>query len=221
MLKLWQNIIVHFMNKGDFMDNLFFKPTKTYREYVILNQIERSSDITQRQLSLVLNASLSLVHQDLDYFIQKGYISKRHIHTTKAQYFLTDYGFERKRYLDLSYYYASQKLYIQAKKNLKQFLKTLTHKGFEHILLYGAGEASSMLIACIKELGQSLTIVALIDDDKQKQSFEHEYHILSLQDALEHAHDGVLIASFAYHQQMVDRLLHMGYDENKIIRYFS
>jgi DNA-binding MarR family transcriptional regulator len=203
------------------MTNLFFKPTRMYREYHILNSIDKNTAVTQRQLSDALETAVSLIHNDLEIIEREGYIKREHIHQTKVNYRLTRKGLERKRYLDLTYYHSSQKLYETAKENLTRFLKSLIQKGFKKVFLYGAGEVSSMMLTCIQEVKISLTILGIIDDDTDKHKDLLDVPIYPLDQALNLTHDGILIASVAYHDTMVKKLLDSNYDTQKIIRYFN
>ena len=203
------------------MDNLFFKATKMYREYYILNRIDKETAVTQRQLSDALETAVSLIHSDLTEFEKKGLIQKDHIYQTKVNYTLTKRGLERKRFLDLTYYNSSQKLYDYAKDTLKRFMHSLIQKGFYRLLLYGAGEVSQMMLTCIRENQTALSVVGIIDDDASKQSESHNVSIINLKEALKLPHDGILIASYAYHEQMIKKLLALNYSNDKIIRYFS
>lgn len=203
------------------MDNLFFKPTRIYREFHILNSIDKNTAVTQRQLSDALETVVSLIHQDLEVLEREGYIKKEHIHSTKVKYRLTRKGLERKRYLDLSYYHSSQKLYDLAKDNLTRFLKSLIDKGFKKVFLYGAGEVSSMMLNCIQEAKTSLVILGIIEDDSNKLDKASDFPIYSLNKALNLPHDGILIASYAYRDLMIQKLLDDKYDPEKIIHYFS
>ncbi|MCF7926982.1 MAG: winged helix-turn-helix transcriptional regulator, partial [Candidatus Izimaplasma sp.] len=55
------------------MKNTFFKPTPLYKEFVLLDLIEKNEIITQRQMSDYLDVSVSMVNSYLDSYEQKGY----------------------------------------------------------------------------------------------------------------------------------------------------
>lgn len=51
-------------------DNAFFKPTVLYKEYMILDMIEKNSHITQREMSKTIGIAVSMVN---DYLDEYGY----------------------------------------------------------------------------------------------------------------------------------------------------
>lgn len=52
-------------------DNSFFKPTALYKEFMILDLIEKNKDITQRQISQEIEIAVSLVNEYLDEYEKK------------------------------------------------------------------------------------------------------------------------------------------------------
>jgi DNA-binding MarR family transcriptional regulator len=53
-------------------DNSFFKPTALYKEFMILDLIEKNKDITQRQISQEIGIAVSLVNGYLDEYEDKN-----------------------------------------------------------------------------------------------------------------------------------------------------
>jgi DNA-binding MarR family transcriptional regulator len=52
---------------GDHMgDNSFFKPTLLYKEFMILDLIEKNKDITQREISESIGVAVSMINSYLD-----------------------------------------------------------------------------------------------------------------------------------------------------------
>ena len=47
-------------------NNTFFKPTPLYKEFMILDLIEKNKDITQREIAKHLGIAVSLVNAYLD-----------------------------------------------------------------------------------------------------------------------------------------------------------
>jgi len=100
-------------------DNHFFKPTPLYKEFMILDLIEKDANITQRKLSQALGASVSMINGYLDEYEAKGYL-KRHYQSSKTvEYKISKQGKHRKKYLNISYLNASQHVYQSAKENIR------------------------------------------------------------------------------------------------------
>jgi DNA-binding MarR family transcriptional regulator len=52
---------------GDHMsDNSFFKPTLLYKEFMILDLIEKNANITQREISNAIGVAVSMINSYLD-----------------------------------------------------------------------------------------------------------------------------------------------------------
>ena len=75
----------------------FFKPTILYKEYMILDLVEKNKDITQREISKTIGIAVSMVNDYLDTYVKQGFI-KRKKHTTKTvEYLITKKGTERRK----------------------------------------------------------------------------------------------------------------------------
>jgi FlaA1/EpsC-like NDP-sugar epimerase len=204
------------------MDQTYFRTTKKYREYYLLHSVEKNAAITQRQLSLELNTVVSLVNQDIKEGIKNGYIAKKARSKTRAHYVITKKGIQRKRYLNLEYFDAVQKLYDEAKEHLLEFLNSLENKGLKTIVLYGAGEVAALMLRVLKESQLNFNVPCIIDDDSSKQGLLLEgVNILSKKKLLEIDFEGILISSYLHNQAIYDQLVALKIESQKIIRYFS
>ena len=62
---------------------LYFKPTPLYKEYMILDLVEKNTNITQRELSKNIGASVSMINAYLDEYEEKGFIIRKYISDKK------------------------------------------------------------------------------------------------------------------------------------------
>lgn len=201
---------------------IFFKPTKTHREYHLYDMIEKNHATTQRQLSEALGTAVSMIHGELEEYEQQGFIKKSYLSSTRVHYSLTSKGTERKRYLSLVYYSAAQKIFDHAKDDLAKYLRSLYDRGFKKIFLYGAGEVAALIVSVIRSDNLRLQVLGILDDDTLKHGHKIEgYTIVSPEKLQLDAFDGVLVASFIYNQQLYQRLIDYQCPEFKILRYFT
>ena len=121
------------------IDNKFFNATPLYKEYLILETINNNKNITQREITKLVNISLSMVHQYLTEYESNGYLMKEYISSKNIEYFLTIKGIERMRVLNIGYLNASQSVYKKAKVEIKKFLTTIVDSGYNDLIFYGAG----------------------------------------------------------------------------------
>jgi len=204
-------------------DNQFFKPTPLYKEFMILDLIEKDSKITQRVMSDCLNVSVSMINQYLDEYEEKGFVKRKYISTKTVQYYITKKGLERKKVLNIGFLNSSQKIYTSAKSNIQDFLNQIIEKGFKRILLYGAGEVAEIFLqVIIGDKNIPIKVVAVIDDDCSKQGqFLLSTPIMSLDLINNINHDGILIASYTNKNQILINLLNHNHDRNKILNFFE
>jgi FlaA1/EpsC-like NDP-sugar epimerase len=201
----------------------FFKPTPLYKEFMILDSIEKNTNITQREMSSIIDASVSMVNYYLDEYETKGYIVRNYQSTKSVEYFITKIGLERKKYLNIGYLKSSQNLYNSAKENIVKFLNQIKEKGFKNILLYGAGEVTELLLHTINTSKNiDVYAIAIIDDDLKKiGTFIFNTKVISKDYINKIEHDGILISSYTNKDIMKNNLKEIGYSNNKIIEFFD
>ena len=204
-------------------DNGFFKLTPLYKEFMLLDMIEKNSNITQRDMSATLGVALSMINSYLDEYETHGFINRKYKSPKTVEYFITNKGIERKKLLNISYLDATQKVYRSAKENIVMFLNQIIEKGFKNILLYGAGEVAEILLNVIyTDHDIPLKVLAIIDDDIKKQGSNLiNTKITGVENIKNFNHDGILISSYTNSKEIYDKLIKINYDKNKILRFFS
>ena len=204
-------------------DNSFFKPTLLYKEFMILDLIEKDANITQREISKTIGVAVSMVNQYIENFVEKGLIKKKKHSTKTVEYFVTEKGMERRKLLNIEYLSSSQYIYKSAKENIVNFLSQIYINGVSRILLYGAGEVAEIILNVVhSEKNLSLSIEAIIDDDLDKQgNLLFNKPIISLHDINKFQHDGILISSYSHHKKITNNLKTEKYNIDKIIEFFS
>ena len=204
-------------------DNDFFKPTPLYKEFMILDLIEKEDKITQRMMSNHLGVAVSMVNSYLDKYEEAGYIKRKYVNSKTVFYLITKKGIEQKRVLNIQYLKASSLIYNGAKKNITVFLTQIIYKGFRKILLYGAGEVAEILLQTIdSDKTISLVVVAVIDDNKEKVGNKFSnIDVISVNDLILYPHDGILISSYINSQKIYNKLVDIHYDKKKILSFFD
>jgi DNA-binding MarR family transcriptional regulator len=204
-------------------DNSFFKPTLLYKEFMILDLIEKDANITQREISKTIGVAVSMTNAYIENFVEKGLIKKKKHSTKTVEYFITKKGVERKKVLNISYLNASLNIYKSAKENIVEFLDQIIAKGYKNILLYGAGEVAEILLQTILIDSQiPIDVLAVIDDDKSKQGKTLvSTKIISLDSINDYHFDGILISSYTNQKLIFDKLLAMNYQKENILHFFD
>ena len=153
------------------MNNNFFKPTILYKEYIILDMIEKNLNITQREISKTIGVAVSMVNQYLDDYEKKGLIKRKKHSSKTVEYFVTKKVMERRKLLNIWYLKSSHEVYLSAKDNIIKFLNQIIDKGFKKILLYGYGavEVAEIMLQVMNDDNQiPLEVVTVIDDNKDR-----------------------------------------------------
>lgn len=203
--------------------NNFFKPTILYKEFLILDLIEKNKYITQREIGKFLCISVSMVNNYLNEFEVKGYIIRKRYSTKTIEYFVTKKGNDRRKLLNIWYLKASKEIYFSAKSNMKSFLEKVIEKGFKKILLYGAGDVAQIILDVIQnDKNIPLKILAIIDDDLYKENNTLlGVKIINPKSINSFVHDGILISSYTHKKIIYDNILKLNYNSNKIIQFFN
>ena len=204
-------------------DNSFFKPTALYKEFMILDLIEKNKDITQRVIADQIGVAVSMVNAYVDEYEQKGFVKRKYLSTKTVEYFVTKKGTERRKVLNIGYLNASQHLYDSAKENIESFLVQIENKKFQNILLYGAGEVAQILLHSIETRDNSkINVLAIIDDDPNKQGNAlNNKMIINRNQIADYVHDGILISSYINNDKMLKNLQEQNYSLTKVFNFFD
>ena len=203
--------------------NQFFKPTLLYKEYMILDMIEKNSNITQREMSNAIGMAVSMVNDYLDEYEKKGLINRIKHSTKNVEYSITKKGTERRKLLNIWYLKSSHGIYLQAKDNITNFLNQIINKGFKKILLYGAGEVAEIMLRVLNDDNNiPIEVLAVIDDDitKENQSIVN-LPIINIMNINKYEHDGILVSSYKHHDVINMNLKKIKYPTNRVLNFFD
>jgi len=202
-------------------EHMFFKPTPLYKEFMILDLVDKNNRITQREMSDELGSSLSMINGYLDEYEAKGFLKREYTNSKSITYIITEAGVERKKVLNIGFLNSSQLVYQEAKRNVVSFLNQLVANEYKKIVLYGAGEVAEIILQVIKEEDSTgIEIVGVIDDNPEKQgSFIGNTKIIKLIEIEHYTFDGVFISTYSNRVKVLRKLKSI-VDESKIIKYF-
>lgn len=201
------------------MDISFFKSTPLFKELVVLDLIEKQTNITQRELSDILGSSVAMTNNYINEYELRGLLRRKYKSRKEVEYLITDEGRERRKLLSIRYLNEVQKKYDAAKDEIINFVNELKEKGFKKIILYGAGEVAEIFLNAIKD---QIKVLAIIDDDVNKQGKELvNVKIITLSEIENIKHNAILISSYGHQSKMERKLEAMNYPSEKILRLFQ
>lgn len=201
------------------MNHIFYKSTPLHKELLVLDLIEKNENITQRQMSDVLGSSVAMTNNYLQEMEDKGLLKREYISSKEVLYLITNKGRERRKYLSVIYLSESQKMYDNAKEELLKFVKSIKEKGFNKILLYGAGEVAEIFLNTIKD---EIEVLAVIDDDPNKQG-ERLVNTLVIprSEIVKYHYDAILISSLIHQDEIIRKLKATDLNRVKIITFLN
>lgn len=201
----------------------FFSPTKILKEMLLLQHIEENPNTTQKGIARAVGGAPSTVNEYMEDLEERNLLIRDYKSAKVVHYNITPKGIKRKRYLSITYFHELLELYRLAEENIEKFLVGLEDKGYENILIYGAGEVAQTILGILKyRIDKSLKVVALIDDDKDRQDTEMlGYKIISREKIKDYKHDGVVITSYTFEDEIRKKLEEIDYPGDKIERFFT
>ena len=201
----------------------FFNPTVILKELLLLQYIEKNEDCTQKELSKELGTTPSMINVYIADLEEKGFLIRDYKSLRVVYYRITPEGIKRKNYLLISYMKELLDLYQLAKSNVANFLMELENKGYKEIFLYGAGEVAETIIGVIRDKEISnLNVIAIIDDAAEKQGKEMlGFRVISRDILNMYKHDAIIVTSYAFEEEILDKLKDISYPMDKVERFFG
>lgn len=118
---------------------------------MILDMIEKNTNITQREMSKTIGIAVSMVNDYLDEYEKKGFIKRKYLSTKNVEYIITKKGIERRKVLNIWYLKSTHFVYQSAKDDIFNFLNQIIRRGFKKLLLYGAGEVAEIILQVMND----------------------------------------------------------------------
>lgn len=201
----------------------YFSPTSELKELQLLEHIEEKPDTTQIEIARVISGAASMVNVYIDRLEKNGHMIRDYKSAKIVYYNITAEGIKRKNYLLINYMRELLDLYQLAKENVENFLYHIEEQEYKNILLYGAGAVAETILGVIRDSNkETLNVLALIDDNKSLQYSDLlGYKIISREDISGYNADAVVVTSYAYEDDILEKLSEINYPEEKIIRFFN
>lgn len=201
----------------------FLTPTAKLKQLLLLQHIEGNPDTTQKKMAKAISAAPSMVNYYLDEYEEEKYIERIYISAKIVKYKITEEGIKRKNYLLLTYLHELLKLYKLAENNVDGFLDHLEQVGYRRILLYGAGEVAETILGIVRARKDScLKVLGVIDDDLVRQEKRLlGFEVISREEIMDSEHDAIVITSYTFEDEIMNKLKDMEYPDEKTIRFFS
>src|SRR3989337_4068826 len=140
-----------------------------YRSFLLLDEISRNNEITQRDLSKNLGIALGLVNSYIKNLASKGYITISAIPSKRYKYYLTPTGFTEKTRLTYEHLKNFTNLYRVARRDFGRLFRDMESSGIKKIAFCGVDEIAEIAYLSLKET--TLDLAAIADDEKEGAKF--------------------------------------------------
>ncbi|MBM2837836.1 MAG: regulatory protein MarR [Deltaproteobacteria bacterium] len=197
------------MNKGierDFKDS--------YTSLLLLDELSRNGEVTQRDLSKRLGIALGLVNSYIKNLALKGYITIADIPPKRYAYLITPKGFIEKSRLAFQHLHNFNNLYRIARQDFQTLFHSLNRYNVKKIAFCGADEVAEIAYITLQEF--DIELVAVVDKEKSNKSF-FSHSVRPLSDLRDMTFDRVLITSFSKGEDLRTGLLNIGVPAEKIL----
>lgn len=183
---------------------------------------QKHQETTQSEISRVIDASLGMVNKYIDQLDEQGYLVRDYKSLKTVSYRITPEGIKRKKYLQMRYIQELMEHNVKSNNIAYNFLKYINDEEFKNVYFYGAGEVAEILLNILNANKFAMCIVGIIDDNEEKQgTLIQGVPVLSPIILNTDQHCGVVITSYTYEEEILDRLQKMNYPQDKIIKYFN
>jgi DNA-binding MarR family transcriptional regulator len=183
------------------------------RNLQALEAIAHDDRITQRSLSNKLGIALGLTNIYLKRLVRKGYVKCVNLQPNRLSYLLTPKGITEKTRLTYEFIEYSLFLYRQVRDQLRTRLEPYMLENKRRVALYGAGEVAELAYLSIAECG--LELVAVFDGGSARPFLGHA--VRDIETHQEVSFDLLLVAALDPSDEVVERLVQLGIDREKLV----
>lgn len=143
------------------------------KEYILLSEIEKNENITQRELSKKAELSLGSVNILINKMVHEGLIKIKQIPMNRVAYMLTPAGIAEKvrktgTYIKIHYNYINETV-----KKIKNVLAKLVNEDSKLIIVIAQDEISELVKLAVSELHDRQHI-QIIEDFQSAQQLEEK-----------------------------------------------
>lgn len=195
--------------KHDFQD--------TYKSLLLLDEISKGEQLSQRDLSKKLNIALGLVNSYIKNLVSKGYITIRAIPARRYAYYLTPKGFAEKTRLTYHHLQNFTSLYRVARKDFKELFANLAREGVKSVVFAGADEAAEIAYLTLQEF--EVKFEGIVDDEVAGKMF-FRHRIKHLSEIKNIQTDYVIVSTFLRRDEIYKKLIEVAIPPEKIRTIF-
>jgi len=173
-----------------------FRPPQEMRELELLQELEKTPVISQRELSHKFGIALGVTNACMKRMVRRGWIRVTGFNHHKIGYYLTPRGFAEKAKLTVHLISWTVQHYSALKDLIGSRLLEMQSMGIKRVVFYGVSE--EMEVAYVTLQGANLQLVGIIEDgDRMSQKAVFGFEVKEIRQIETLKPDAVLITSLA------------------------
>jgi DNA-binding MarR family transcriptional regulator len=189
----------------------------TYKSLLLLDEISKGEQLSQRDLSKKLDLALGLVNSYIKNLVSKGYITVKAIPTKRYAYYLTPKGFAEKTRLTYHHLQNFTNLYKVARRDFKELFGKLQKEGTRDVVFAGVDESAEIAYLSLQEF--NMEFAGIVDNDREGKEF-FRYQIMPFESLKKIDADYVILSSFLRRDEVYKRVIEEGIHPEKIKSIF-
>lgn len=185
-----------------------------YRSFLLLDEISKNNEITQRDLSKRLGIALGLINSYIKNLASKGYITISAIPKKRYTYYLTPQGFVEKSRMTYHHLQNFTNLYRVARHDFQKLFNNLHKDNIKSVVFCGTDEVAEIAYITLQEF--DIKLIAVVDAEEGDRNF-FGFRIKPICDLKNREYDRVLITSFFKEAELYAELLKADVPPEKIL----
>lgn len=180
-------------------------PGPLLRQLLILEELDRRDNVSQRALAGRLGLAVSLVNRQLKELLAMGYIQVVDTGVRPYAYVLTPLGRDHRHHLSHQHYRSVLGSFHEMKARIRRRLEVIRARGVRRLVFYGGGEVMEVTYPLAKALG--LEVIGVVDDDPRKCEVRPGAISVEAPSAISELDpDAVLITTFRHTREIQSRI---------------
>ncbi len=184
-----------------------------YKSLLLLDEISKGQDLSQRDLSKKLNLALGLVNSYIKNLISKGYVTIKNIPSKRYAYYLTPTGLAEKSRLTYHLLQDYTRIFREARRDFKQLFTTLHKDGVKSLVFAGADEVAEIAYLSLQEV--DIELKGVVDNASQGKNF-FRTQVRPVNEITTFRCDSIIITTYLNRDLVYKELLSNGVPGKKI-----
>jgi DNA-binding MarR family transcriptional regulator len=147
--------------------NTLFKPSESMRDLQFLEELEKTPNLSQRELSNKFGVALGVTNACLKRMIRRGWIRLTKVPPRRIGYYLTLQGFAEKARLSMTFLTYNIHHYAKLKAMIAERFLEMASQGVKRVVFWGVSD--EMEIAYVILQGFDMELIAIVNGNGEEK----------------------------------------------------